>query len=526
MNARKLPVGIQSFEKLRTNGYVYVDKTKYIWDLVENGSVYFLSRPRRFGKSLLVSAMEAYFQGKKDLFRGLAIDEFEKSRGDKAWAEYPVMSFYLSGGNYNDPDGLGNVLDMILSGYEEKYGIEAESPDLPVRFSMLIQKIHEKTGKPVVVLVDEYDKPLLETMIVNPEQESRNRQLYKSFFSVLKDRDPCLKFVFFTGVTKFSKVSIFSDLNQLNDISMRDEFSCICGITEDELIKNFGPEISAMTDHLEISREECLSRLMRMYDGYHFSKKSEGVYNPFSLLNAFDSLEMGSYWFDTGTPTFLINKLMDSDFSAEELTDGVDAGEMSLKNYRPEDEDPIPLFYQTGYLTINDFDEEFRIYNLKFPNHEVRYGFLESLAPSVLGRKNSESPVSMRNMVLDLRKGDVGSFIERIRTLLARIPYPEGRAPEYEQEWRNQIFIILELMGQFVVKCEPHTALGRADCIVETAKYVYVMEFKLDRSADEALGQIDKKGYAEAYRSDPRKLIRIGVNFSTEKRNIADWKTA
>lgn len=520
---RKLPVGVQSFEKIRNGNYIYIDKTDYIWNLVQTGTVYFLSRPRRFGKSLLISTMEAYFAGRKELFDGLAIKEREDSKGEEAWQAYPIVKFSLSGGDYHSSDGLARTLETSLAQCESRYGIEKIENDLPNRFRVLIEKLYVKTGRPVVVLVDEYDKPLLETMIVNKEQEEKNRRLYKGFFSVLKDEDQYLKFVFFTGVTKFSKVSIFSDLNQLNDISMMDEVSGMCGISEAELLGVFGPEISAMARAQEMTEEECIAKLRQMYDGYHFSKKGIGVYNPFSLLNAFMKKDFGSYWFETGTPTFLINKLRDSDFTPEQFTDGVEATELMLMDYRADNPDPIPLFYQSGYLTISGFDREFRIYSLKFPNAEVKYGFLQSLAPYVLGEKDAERPLSARKMVLDLRNGRLDSFMTRLAALFAGIPYPERKGKNYEGEWRDQVFLIFTLLGQNV-KCEVHSAAGRADCIVETDGYVYIFEFKLDKSADEALDQIEAKGYAAPYQADRRKVFKIGVNFSAEKRNIGEWK--
>lgn len=426
---RKLPIGIQTFEELQRENYLYVDKTQYVWNLATTGKAYFLSRPRRFGKSLFISTLEAYFRGKKELFEGLAIEKPEEERGENAWQEYPVVTFYLSSGQFNSEKGLEDVLNGVLENTAEEYGLTGNfalrGETLPVRFKNLIWNLYRKTGRPVVVLVDEYDKPLLETMIVNPEQEEKNRRLYKEFFSVLKDADQYVKFEFFTGVTKFSKVSIFSDLNHLKDISMTNNFAGICGITEEELRQNFGPEIRSMAAEQEMTEEECLDKLAKTYDGYHFSQKGESVYNPFSLLNAFDEKDFGSYWFETGTPTFLVNKLKASDFTPESLTDGVNATEEELKNYRAESINPIPLFYQSGYLTITHFDRRFRIYSLAFPNDEVEYGFLNSLVPTVLGRRDDENPLSLANMIRDLENVDAGKFLNRLRSLFGSIPYPE-----------------------------------------------------------------------------------------------------
>lgn len=526
---RKLPIGIQSFESLRSGGYLYVDKTRCVWDLVQTGRTYFLSRPRRFGKSLLVSTLEAYFRGRRDLFDGLAIQALEDARGEDAWQEYPVVVFSLSSGDYHLANGLPDTLNSAMQNCAEEYGLagryEVRGETLSVRFRNLLRQLHAKTGRQVVVLVDEYDKPLLETMIVDPEQEERNRWLYKGFFSALKDEDAHVRFAFFTGVTKFSKVSIFSDLNQLHDISLSEEAAGICGITQDELIESFGPEVEDLAEALGVSREDCIGQLARMYDGYHFCPNAVGVYNPFSLLNALRDRRLASYWFETGTPTFLIRRLRASSFTPEALTDGVEVGETGLTDYRTDNPNPIPLFYQTGYLTIHGYDPEFRIYELGFPNNEVKYGFLNSLVPYVLGEEDAEQAVSLRSMVRDLRRGDVDSFMGRLRALFAAVPYPEGGAPVYEREWRNQVFLVFALLGQNV-QSEVHSAKGRADCVVQTARYVYVFEFKLDQPAEVALAQIDERGYARPYGADPRKICKVGVSFSTADRNIASWQVA
>ena len=387
MNRRELPVGIQDFRKIRQNNMMYVDKTPYVWTLAQTSCPYFLSRPRRFGKSLFTSTLECYFKGEKDLFKGLYIYDKENERGGRAWTEYPVISFYLSSGRYKSPGGLELTLDETLSEFEDRYGIKQGKYDLPNRFKRAIKGAYNQTNRGVVVLVDEYDKPLLETMYDNPEQEERNRDLYKAFFSALKDVDGYLRFVFFTGITKFTKVSIFSDLNQLTDISLANDFAGICGITQDELVDNFQPEIRALADEQAISYDECLHEIQRRYDGYHFSKRSVGVYNPYSLLKAFSFRDFGRYWCGSGTPEILIKKLQNSDLPLSRISEGVDATEDEIEDYTPENDNPIPLFYQTGYLTICGYDREFELYSLKFPNDEVRYGFLNSLVPYVLGSR-------------------------------------------------------------------------------------------------------------------------------------------
>ena len=526
MDDRYLPIGKQNFRDIRENHYVYVDKTRYVWELTRTTMSYFLSRPRRFGKSLFISTLYSFFSGEKELFKGLYIEKRENERGDKAWTKYPVIYFSLSGGEYNSPVGLSDVLSYVIKECIDKYGLDESAvmgQTLPVSFTNLIKRLYEKTGRQVVVLVDEYDKPLLSTMISNPAQEEKNRQLYKGFFSVLKDMDGYLRFVFFTGVTKFSKVSIFSDLNQLNDISMHNDYSGICGITEEELHENFEPEIDYMAKEQGISRTECLTRLAKMYDGYHFSRSGAGVYNPFSLLCAFDAGDFGSYWFESGTPEILIKKLNSSRMNLYQLTEGVRARKSVLKSYRVDDPDPVPLFYQAGYLTICGYDNRFGNYTLRFPNDEVKYGFMESLVHYELGDSARENPLALDNLIMDLEGGNPDSFLNRLTSLFASIPYPEGRAPQYEGEWSRQLYLILSLMGAYT-SCEVHMATGRADCVVQTADYIYVFEFKLDAPIEEAMKQIDDRGYTIPYTADQRNLYKIGVVFSTEKRNIADYQ--
>lgn len=384
---RKLPIGIQSFEKLRGEGFVYVDKTEYIYKLVQGGAPYFLSRPRRFGKSLLLSTMKAYFEGKRELFTGLKIEELTKD-DPHAWEPCPVFYFDFNKANFRRETALEEVLDDHLSSWEEHYGEEGRKLPLEARFQHLIKRAKEQTERNVVVLVDEYDKPLLEVM--NDDIEEHNKDVFKGFFSTLKSYDEYLKFVFLTGVTKFSKVSIFSDLNQLQDISMDKDYAGVCGITEEEMKENFRAEIEDMAEEQRMTVDECLKKLKRMYDGYHFYQNTAGVYNPFSLINALKKREYGTYWFSTGTPTFLIDKLKAIDFDARKFTSGeLYADGNSLSDYRVNDPNPLPLFYQTGYLTITDYDMRRRRYTLGYPNDEVKYGFMESLAPSLLLNKSS-----------------------------------------------------------------------------------------------------------------------------------------
>lgn len=521
--SRKLPIGIQSFEKLRTDKFLYVDKTEDIFNLVHSGKAYFLSRPRRFGKSLLISTLEAYFQGKKELFEGLKIIELEKNNPD-AWKPCPVLHFDFNGQNYSFEKSLNKVIDMHLRSWEEEYDCQSDGDldSLGPRFAKVIKAANKRTGRKVVVLVDEYDKSLLESMYSDLNES--NRAVFKGLFGQLKRMDEYLQFVLFTGVTKFSKVSIFSDLNQLNDISLDVVTEKICGISQEELEDIFAPEIEKLAEKYKYSKEECLAELKRKYDGYHFSEQMTDMYNPFSLLNAFQKNTFGNYWFESGTPTFLIKKLRERDFDIKKLSDdNLYATASAISDYRPDNPDIIPLFYQTGYLTIKGYDEKYESYCLGYPNAEVKYGFINCLAPEYLNTKNT-SPLDIRSFGLDVDNGRPNEFMERFKSIFANLPYPTENVTDYvtEQNFQNAIYIIFMLLGKFV-RTEIHSAKGRADCIVETDDYVYIFEFKKDASAKEALAQIEAQNYAAPYSADKRKLFKIGVNFSTEERNITEW---
>ena len=372
---RKLPIGIQTFKDIRTQGYLYVDKTDLVWQIANVGKPFFLSRPRRFGKSLLISTFESYFEGQKELFEGLAIEKLEEK-----WEKYPVLHLDLNAEKYDTPESLNAILSYQLTQWEAIYGKGEDETTLSNRFKGVIQRAYERTGKGVVVLVDEYDKPLLQA-IHNEKLLESYRVMLKAFYGVLKSNDRYLRFVFLTGVTKFSQVSVFSDLNQLNDISMAKAYATICGLTKQELQDNFAPELEALAEENDQTFDEVMETMTQQYDGYHFHQKGEGMYNPFSVLNAFDKLEFGSYWFQTGTPTFLVKSLQKADYDLRTLMDGVEASASTFTEYRAEENNPIPLIYQSGYLTIKGFDKEFKIYTLGFPNDEVRYGFLNFLVP-------------------------------------------------------------------------------------------------------------------------------------------------
>ena len=484
--------------------------------------MYFLSRPRRFGKSLLISTMHEYFAGKRELFEGLKIAALEKD-----WIRYPVIHLDFTGANYSEENALEQKLNQMLCRYEEMYGrSEADGTSAALRFNSLIRNAAEKTGERVVILVDEYDKSLLET---EGELNDKNRALFKGFFGNLKGMDGYIKFAFFTGVTKFSKVSIFSDLNQLHDISLEKDCASICGITQAELEANFGPEIDALAQENGITYAECVNRLREMYDGYKFHGNGEPLYNPFSVMNAFASREFGSYWFRTGTPTILIKKLEETNFDVRTITEGtVRISKDELSDYRPDSDDPIPLFYQSGYLTIKEYDAELGELTLGYPNNEVRYAFLKSLVPAITHHAVVRaSALDIGGFKKDAEEGNVEGIMLRFTSLFAKLPYTmaggEKADSVIKQNFQNVIYIVFILLGQYA-QVEQHSAFGRADCIVQNKNCVYIFEFKRDDTAGNALKQIEDKKYAEQFAGDKRRLFKIGVSFSTQERGIAEWK--
>ena len=517
---RKLPIGIQSFEKLRKGGCLYVDKTAYVYRLAQDDTPYFLSRPRRFGKSLLVSTLRAYFEGRHDLFEGLAIEALEGD-GPDAWQAHPVFHLDFTGVDYTLEGALEETLEPMLAAFEAAWAIVPNERLFGRRFAHILKAAHEKTGHRCVVLVDEYDKPLLDT-IDNPALEERNRAALKGFYSTLKGADEHLRFVFLTGVTKFSKVSIFSDLNQLRDISLDRNYAAICGITEEELLGAFGPEVDGMAGQLSMSHDECVGALRNQYDGYRFHQAGPAVYNPFSLLNALADGELGSYWFATGTPTFLAKRMREYDFDPSALTDGTlvcDADR--LMDYRADDPDPVPLLYQTGYLTIQGYDAQVREYTLTVPNAEVKWGLLKSLLPEwapVFGSRRGIDTASLRRAA---QAGDTLSMRRILEAIFASIPYTKADDP-FENYFQAVVWLVFTLLGYYV-STEVRHAQGRTDCVVETADHVYVIEFKRGGTAAEALAQIEERGYAAPYAADARTLHLIGCAFDPERRLLVDW---
>ena len=513
MSNRIYPIGIQNFEKIRKEGYLYIDKTALIHRLVTTGSYYFLSRPRRFGKSLLISTLEAYFQGKKELFKGLAMEQLEKD-----WTVYPVLRLDLNIEKYDTKESLEAILESNLSRWEDMYSANPSDKSFSLRFAGIIRRACEQTGRRVVVLVDEYDKPLLQS-IGNKEVQTELRNMLKPFYGVLKTMDECIKFALLTGVTKFGKVSVFSDLNNLMDISMDHRYTEICGISEEELHACFKEEIQELATVQQTTYEGVSEKLRINYDGYHFAPNTGGMYNPFSILNTFAKMTFGSYWFETGTPTYLVELLKKSDYDLEHVN-GVEVGIEALSGVDSTDTDAIPVIYQSGYLTIKDYDSRFNTYTLGYPNKEVEEGFVRFLVPFYTPILESRSAFHVRNFIKEVESGDIDGFFTRLQSFFSDTTYELVR--QQELHYSNVLYIVFRLMG-FYTQVEYHTSNGRIDLVLQTPDYIYVMEFKLSGTAEEALQQINDKGYALPFAKDPRTLYKIGINFSPETRNIDRW---
>ena len=510
------PIGIQNFESLRQGGFAYVDKTDLIYRIASTGRYYFLGRPRRFGKSLLVSTMEAYFQGKKELFKGLAIEKLEKD-----WTEYPVLHLDWSGATYTSQEIFDEKMELALRQWEKEYAVKNDFKTDSVRFKTIIDAAYEKTGKPVVILIDEYDKPILDSAGNEPLREAYRSRL-QGFYSVMKSQDGKIRFGFLTGITKMGKLSIFSGLNNLKDISMDHRYVDICGISEDDLHIYFDESVQEMADANGLSKEECYAKLKDYYDGYHFCENSADIYNPFSLLNALDSQRFKDYWYETGTPTFVVKALRNGKFNLEDLTlDGVPAS--ALTGVNADDSDPMPILYQSGYLTIKSYDELTEEYSLKYPNKEVERGFIQGLANIYVPSARYNSPFAVRKFAEDFKKGDAEGLMKRFEAFFADADYEI--AGDAELYFQNTMYVMYKLMGQYV-QVERHTSNGRMDIVVQTDKYVYIMELKMDATADEALKQIEDKGYAKPFAADPRQIFKIGVAFSKQTRRIEEWKIA
>ena len=525
----KYPIGIQSFSDIRENGYVYIDKTAMVYTLATEGKVYFLSRPRRFGKSLLVSTLEAYFEGKKELFEGLAIEKLEKE-----WKRHPVFHVDFSVGRFTEPGVLEQSIVNDLSTWEKQYDIVTDLTDFGLRFKNIIAEAHRQTGLKAVVLIDEYDKPILDVLddgvFIDEDGkkvtlEDHNRNVLKGFYSTFKAADPNLKFVLLTGVTKFSQVSVFSGFNQPLDISTISDYEALCGITQDELENYFDTEVEAVAKKRKCTKESMYATLKSEYDGYHFSENLIGLYNPFSLLNALRAKRLDSYWFRSGTPTYLIRLMNHFHEGLDEITGKYYSLE-EFADYKADVERPLPMIYQSGYLTIKDFSLRRNMFLLDFPNNEVKRGFVTLTANNYLQPKEDTNSW-LQDSVDALEDGNLEQFHKHLTSFLADIPYTMRRKEnerERERYFHYTFYLLMRLISVYTVYTEKELSQGRVDCIVETDDYVYIFEFKLDGTAEEALRQIEEKGYAKPYISDKRKVYKIGVSFSSETGTIEGWK--
>ncbi len=516
--ARKLyPIGIQTFEEVRKLDNLYIDKTEYIYRMTHtDGKYFFLSRPRRFGKSLLVSTFKSYFEGKKELFEGLAIEKLEKE-----WNEYPVLHFSLAGGKHMEKEQLDRYLLFILKENEDRFGVDCDSPDPNVRLLNLIKTVTVKTGKQAVVLIDEYDAPLLD---VAHEKERLDvlRNTMRNFYSPLKDCEPLLRFVFLTGITKFSQLSIFSELNNITNVSMDEPYAGICGITKEELLTQMSDDIGALAVKLGITFEQTVDKLKDNYDGYHFTWPSPDVFNPFSLLNCFAKQKLDSYWFGSGTPTYLINMMRNFDCLPSDIGMQMEAGKDDFDAPTETMTNIMPLLYQSGYVTIKDYDEETELYTLDIPNKEIRVGLFRALLPHYLTDKSVKANTTIAKMSVLVKKGDMDAAFCLLNDFLKTVPYCDNT--NYEGHWQQTLYIMFALLTNYRIMVESHTAKGRIDITMETADTIYVMELKFNKSAEEALAQIEAKHYADAFKMSGKKVVKIGLNFSVKDEvNSLDW---
>ena len=526
----KYPIGIQSFDQIIEDGYVYVDKTDLVYKLVKEGKIYFLSRPRRFGKSLLISTLKSYFQGKKDLFKGLAIDKLETE-----WAEYPVFHIDFNGGFFDKDGELQKRIMGYVETWESQWGKDPFNEEIGMRFAYVLKQAHAKTGKRAVVLIDEYDKPLLDVIdtgnkgVLNGEEtklEDIHRGMLKALYGVFKLADSDLQFVLLTGVTKFSQVSVFSGFNQPDDISMSGKYEALCGITKYELLSVFDEPIHELAAKLRRSYEDTVELLKKKYDGYHFGDEMIDIFNPFSILNCFNKLQLRNFWFASGTPSYLVRLLAHCNENINELV-GKYYDASQFIDYKADVEQPLPMIYQSGYMTIKDFNERLYTYKLDFPNEEVRNGFIDAVASGYF--KGNQSPTAwIIDVTTSLEKGDTAKFEKLMTSLLSSISYRFQRKQdqmECERYFQYTFYLIVKMLGFYNAVAEKETSEGRIDCVVECPDYVYIIEFKLNGSAEAALNQIDEKGYAKPYAADSRKVIALGINFSSEKGTIDGFRT-
>ncbi len=521
MEERFLPIGIQDFEDLRRRGCVYVDKTSYVYDLAREGKAYFLSRPRRFGKSLLLSTMEAYFLGKKELFSGLALEKLEKN-----WESCPVIKISFGGDNYTDTEIMKSSLNFILSKYEKAYEIEVSDPRLSIRLSKIITTAYEKTGKQVAIIIDEYDKPVLDALYT--EYEEKNRAELRAFYSPLKELDKYIRFLFITGITKISHMNIFSGLNQLDDISLVSKYSSICGISESELNAYFVPEIEALANRFGMTVEAAKEKLKTMYDGYHFSFNVEGVYNPFCLLKCFKDCDFGSYWFQSGTPSMLVKALQNQPLELETLVNGREVDEISFREYDPNTKNMLPIIYQSGYLTIKGFDAEDRMFWLDFPNREVEQSFLKILLAKYVSVPYDDMGLEISNLRNALRNKDVDRVCSMIKAAVSDLP-TIVKKDICENYYESVTHLMFRLSGMRVVS-ELQNVNGRSDVVVTTKDAVFIFELKMDKGKDveevaqAALAQIDENGYAERFAVSGKRMFKVALVFSSDGKGLLLWK--
>ena len=516
MATKLYPIGMQTFSEIREEDFLYVDKTEYIYRMTHtSGKYFFLARPRRFGKSLLVSTMQSYFEGKKELFKGLAVDKLEKE-----WTEYPVLHFDMSGGKHMEPEQLELYLGYILKDQEKKWGISEPRIGANNRLIDLINTAYEKSGKQVVVLIDEYDAPMLD-VAHEKEQLDVLRNIMRNFYSPLKYSEAKLRFVFLTGITKFSQVSIFSELNNITNVSMDDEYAGICGITKEELLGNMSDDIDMLADALGYSREMMIAKLKENYDGYHFSKKSPDVFNPYSLLNCFSKKELGAFWFSSGTPTYLINMLrqfgvLPTDIApTEAVSSSFNAPTENLKTI-------TPLLYQSGYVTIKEYDPETRIYTLDIPNKEIKVGLFDNLLPNYVDGVSAErGNVAIAKMALLIGKRNMDGALHLLQDFLGTVPY--CNVTNYEGHYQQMLFIIFTLLTNYLVDVEVHTPRGRVDIVLLTKTDLYVVELKLNKSAQAAMQQINLKNYRQRFALCGLPITKVGINFDSTQGTIEDW---
>ena len=514
--ARKLyPIGIQTFERIRKEDMFYVDKTEYIYRMTHtDGTYFFLSRPRRFGKSLLVSTFKSYFEGKKELFEGLAVEKLEKE-----WNTYPVLHFSLAGGKHMEKEQLDRYLLYILKENEDRFGVDCDSPDPNVRLLNLIKTVTAKTGKQAVVLIDEYDAPLLD---VAHEKEKLDvlRNTMRNFYSPLKDCEPLLRFVFLTGITKFSQLSIFSELNNILNISMLKPYAAICGITQEEMQEQMTAYIERLAVSQEMSKEETLQKLKEKYDGYHFTWPSPDIYNPFSLLNAFANDELNNYWFGSGTPTYLIEMLRKFHVLPSQLGGSMQAMAADFDAPTEKMEGIVPLLYQSGYFTIKDYNKLAELYTLDIPNGEIRIGLMRSLLPGYLAHNTLKGNTTIARMYLAIAGGDMDGALRLLQEFLSTVPYCDNT--NYEGHYQQLFYIIFSLFGMYV-DVEVRTPKGRVDVVMRVAGKLYVIELKLGRSAEAAMAQINLKQYPERFSLSGLHVVKVGINFDVEKHTLGDY---